>query len=271
MKFCTAAVALTATLIVSSLSIATAQAPSAMIVGSAPVTILPDPSRPPLATLAEGTQVRIVKGEEQGWYQISFKDDRFGDRVGYVRAEHLKVTATAANEPSTTIAPGALAAVPPASTNVSGRIVAEAAPVAALRAKPRDGRIPVFVRGGGSSSGFTDPSKDRGDSVKDLQKNIRDSKVLVLAESSDDAFIVLDVLHRETKKENNGWTAISGTPQNKSYVTVRLRAGDFETELTGESGSKGMLKGYGNAASKVVDQLEDWARENRERLLALAR
>ena len=274
MKFSTSGAALTASLIVAFVSIAPAQTPSATIVTSAPVTLMPDPSRTPLATLAEGTQVRVVKGEHQGWYQISYKDERWGDRTGYVRAEHLKITQPVASAPSTAVAPVApaptLTAPPASSSNTSGATVAEP-PAAAPRPKSRDGRIPVFVRGGGSSSGFTDPSKDRGDSVKDLQNNIRDSKVLTLAESPNDALVVLDVLHRETKKENNGWTAFSGTPQNKSYVTVKLRAGDFETELTGESGSKGMLKGYGNAAAKVVDQLERWARENRDRLLGLDR
>jgi hypothetical protein len=132
-------------------------------------------------------------------------------------------------------------------------------------------KIPVFVRAAGAASGFTDPSRDRQDSVKDVEKNIRDSKVVRLVPTFDEAVIVLDVLNRETRREANGWTAFSGAKQNKSYLTVKLTVGDFETELAGESGSKGVLKGYGAAASNVVDQLDAWVKENRDRLLALKR
>jgi len=58
---------------------------------------------------------------------------------------------------------------------------------------------------------------------------------------------------------------LSGAKQNKSYLTVRLHAGEYSTEFEGESGSKGMLKGYGAAAGKVVDQLEAWINSNRSR------
>jgi hypothetical protein len=128
-------------------------------------------------------------------------------------------------------------------------------------------RIPVFVKAAGSASGFSDPSKDRQDSVKDLQKKVDDSKAVRLVGSQNEALIVLEVLARETKRETNGWTAFNGQRQNKSYLTVRLTAGEFSTEFEGESGSKGMLKGYGAAAGKVVKQLDDWVKANRDRLL----
>jgi len=128
-----------------------------------------------------------------------------------------------------------------------------------------DDRIPVFVKGV-DAGGFTDPSKDRQDSVKDLQKKIQDSKVLSLTDKEENATVVLEVLGRETKREVNGWSAFSGTGQNKSSLGVRLRVGEYTIEFTGESGSKGMLKGYGAAAGKVVDQVEDWAKANREKL-----
>lgn len=127
-------------------------------------------------------------------------------------------------------------------------------------------RIPVFLKAAGADSGFTDPSKDRQDSVNDLMKKLRDSKSVRLVESEADAVAVLEVLDRETKRETNGWTAFSGQRQNKSYLTVRLTVGEYSTEFTGESGSKGMLKGYGAAAGKVVDQLEKWVEANRSKL-----
>lgn len=62
------------------------------IAAKAPVTLLPDPSRTPLATLPEGTQVQVLS-EEDGWYRILFQDNYvLGDRVGYVRAELVRVS-----------------------------------------------------------------------------------------------------------------------------------------------------------------------------------
>jgi hypothetical protein len=75
----------------------------------------------------------------------------------------------------------------------------------------------------------------------------------------------LEVLARETKRETNGWTAFSGQRQNKSSLSVRLTAGEFETEFGGESGSKGLMKGYGDAAGKVVKQVESWVKSNYDR------
>lgn len=66
------------------------------------------------------------------------------------------------------------------------------------------------------------------------------------------------------KRETNLWGRT-----NKSYLTVRLTAGEFTTEFTGESGSKGVMKGYGAAASKIVKQLEEWVKTNRDKLLTL--
>lgn len=130
-------------------------------------------------------------------------------------------------------------------------------------------KIPVFVRGAGATEGFTDPSKNRQNSVKDITNKLKGSKVVRLAESESDAVAVLEVLDRETKRETNAWGALGGVRQNKSYLTVRLTAGEFTTEFEGESGSKGMLKGYGAAAGKIVKQLEEWVKTNREKLLAL--
>jgi hypothetical protein len=128
--------------------------------------------------------------------------------------------------------------------------------------------VPVFVTGGTNALGFTDPSKDRQDSIKDVEKKVKDSKTLMLVDKAEDAVIVIEVLGRETKREVNGWTALSGAAQNKSSVSVRMKVADFSTEFSGESGSKGMLKGYGAAASKIVTQVEEWVKVNRDKLPA---
>lgn len=129
-------------------------------------------------------------------------------------------------------------------------------------------RVPIYVRTVATAEGFTDPSKDRQDSLKDIQKRLADSKVLAMAPSASAAVAVIEVLNRSTRREANGWTAFNGQRQNKSSVTVRLSAGTYTTEFTGESGSKGVATGYGDAAKKVVQQVEAWVIANRARLTA---
>lgn len=80
----------------------------ATVAAGAPVTLLPDASRTPLATLDEGTQVKLLGAAEDGWYRVSFQDSYlWGDRIGYVRAEHVRLAA--APPPAT---PAASTAVP---------------------------------------------------------------------------------------------------------------------------------------------------------------
>jgi hypothetical protein len=127
-------------------------------------------------------------------------------------------------------------------------------------------KVPVFVASEAVAQGFTDPSKERQDSIKDIEKKVRGSKTLVLAAKQEDALLVLEVLGRETKREVNGWTAFNGAAQNKSVLFVRMKVGEYSTEFSGTSGSKGMLTGYGDAANKVVQQVENWVQANRTKL-----
>jgi hypothetical protein len=126
-------------------------------------------------------------------------------------------------------------------------------------------RFAVFVKSPAATAGFTDPSKDRADSIRDMESKIENSKVLFLAESEADAVIVLDVLGRETNREVNVWGR-----QNKSVLTVRLTVGEYSTEFSGDGGSSGIFTGYAAAAGKVVKQIEKWAKANTEQLLAKA-
>jgi hypothetical protein len=123
-------------------------------------------------------------------------------------------------------------------------------------------RVPVFVKGVGAERGFTDPSNDRQDSVKDLITRLESSRVVRVVTSEGEATAVIEVLDRATTLHTN----LLG-PQNKSSVTVRLKARDYSTEFTGASGSMAMMTGYRAAASSVVGQLEAWVKSNRERLL----
>ena len=142
-------------------------------------------------------------------------------------------------------------------------------PVLLVASQTPQDKIPVFVRSVSTVGGFTDPSKAREDSVKDLKKKLKDSKLVSLTESETDALVALEVLTRETQRESNLGTGLFGSRQNRSYLAVRLTAGEYTTEFEGQSGSKGVLTGYGAAAGNVVKQLEAWLRSNRDQLLAL--
>ena len=140
-------------------------------------------------------------------------------------------------------------------------------------ASPEDGaaKVPIFVKSGAAASGFTDPSKDRQDSARDLCDKIRDSKWVRVADSEQSALVVLEVLRRETRQASNtGWRSF-GPPQSKSLLMVRLTAGEFSTDFSGESTSVGELTSYGAAAGKVVKQLEEWVKANKEQLAAITK
>jgi hypothetical protein len=125
---------------------------------------------------------------------------------------------------------------------------------------------PVLVRTATYAAGFTEPSRDRADSLEDLLRAFDRIAAVALARNEDDAVIVVDVLGRETRRELNGLTALTGRAQNKSWLTVRLTAGDFTTEFSGNGGSTGMLTGCAAAAGNVAEQIERWILDHRDRL-----
>src|SRR5688572_16213184 len=76
--------------------------------------------------------------------------------------------------------------------------LAAALALVAAPAIAQPSRVPVFVTSIGAQGGFTDPSKDNRDTVKDLKDDIQGKRRLMLAESREDALIVLEVVGRET-------------------------------------------------------------------------
>jgi hypothetical protein len=118
-------------------------------------------------------------------------------------------------------------------------------------------KIPVFVKSAGNTGGFTDPSKDRQDSLKDLLNYLKNSKSVLPVESEKAALVVLEILNRGMKPE------IDYRSPNNAHLTVRLTAGEYSAELTGMSST------YRGAAVDIVKQTETWVKANREKLLAL--
>ena len=83
-------------------------------------------------------------------------------------------------------------------------------------------KVPVFVTSESEAQGFTDPSKDRQDSIKDIEKKVRDSETLALVTKKEDALVLLEVIGRDTNRKVNGWTCRvrSGAEQEHSCRTA---------------------------------------------------
>jgi hypothetical protein len=129
--------------------------------------------------------------------------------------------------------------------------------------------VAVYVTTPAEAQGFSDPSKERQDSVKDLKKMLGKPKLtkrqLTLVESPEQATIVLELLDREQQFKRTTAGVLFGTPwghQRKRAVTVRVKVGEFSSELTSEKSS------YTDAAADVVVQLQKWVAANRAKLMA---
>lgn len=95
---------------------------SAVVTATTPVFLDPT-STTPLATIPQNTSVRVLEGARDGWIRVEFRDQQFGNRTGYVKAESLSLSnASASQAPAqsptlpvrTTLEPVAAAAVSPA-------------------------------------------------------------------------------------------------------------------------------------------------------------
>jgi hypothetical protein len=65
------------------------------------------------------------------------------------------------------------------------------------------GPIATYVKGAGSAGGFSDPSRAREDSVKDLIQKLKSVRAVRLVDSEKDAVILIEVTERGTKREVN--------------------------------------------------------------------
>ena len=115
-------------------------------------------------------------------------------------------------------------------------------------------RIPVAVRVPAPADGWTDLSPDRADTKKDIEAHLAtDSRKYVRrAAETEAARIVLEVMERHM--EDDGGTHV---------ITVMVRVGDYAREAVGRSDST-----WFNAALNLVRQVDAWANENRDRIMA---
>jgi hypothetical protein len=126
--------------------------------------------------------------------------------------------------------------------------------------------IRVFVAAGSSSTGFVDPGHEElTDSIADLKKALAQKKVITLVDERGSADIIAQVVGR-------GFTgtgtelATQGEPRF-AIVRVTLSAGDYTTTIDGHNDGR-LLGAWRTAANDAARQIEEWIRDNRDKLLA---
>jgi hypothetical protein len=247
---------------------ALAEERTAVVYESAPIYLTPDATRAPLRTASVNTVLR-VHGEEGDWLRVEFRDPQFGNRMGYVQTKHVRVSRPELEAMDLSVKEATGTSAPAASARASATPAEVAAPMSAVsRAAThltRDGRVKVFVTSAGTADGFTDPNKGNRDTVKDLQDSIKDRRSLALAESRDDAAIVLQVMGRETAQVTAGFF---GDPARDRIVRVLFQFGDFQTEMTASAQGGTLASGgaWGKAAGKIAKQVDEWVRANSSKL-----
>jgi len=131
--------------------------------------------------------------------------------------------------------------------------------------------VPLFLTTPATIGGFTDPNKERQDSMKDLVEALGKKKNIRLVAAQEQAIIVLEVLGRDVREDSGSFTKAFGGKNEVKTVRVKLSAGAFVTELSGSSAGGGFGGGPGRgawkkAAYKVADQIEAWIRDNQAQL-----
>ena len=136
--------------------------------------------------------------------------------------------------------------------------------VSAQKASSSDA-VPVFITSAGAMNGFTDPSKDNQDTVKDLWNAMKEYKALKRAEDRDSATIILVVQGRETAQVTAGFL---GAPARDRILRTKFIVKDLETEMTAsaQGGTLGSGGAWGKAAGKVMKQVNEWVIANRSKL-----
>lgn len=137
-------------------------------------------------------------------------------------------------------------------------------------AQKGDAPIPIFVTSAGALGGFTDPSKENQDTVKDLRNSLRGRKSIVLVEKREEAMIVLVVMGREKAQVTAG---LLGGSARDVMLRVKFIIADVETEMTASAQGGTLSSGgaWGRAAGKIAGQVEDWIKANRAKLTETVR
>jgi len=134
--------------------------------------------------------------------------------------------------------------------------------------KPAGPPIPLFLTTPAAAGGFTDPNKERADTLKDLTEALGGKKNVRLVPKREEAKLVVEVTDRGVREDSGGFTKAFGGKNEVKRVHVKLTVGEYSTDIAGESAGGGFGGGPGRgawkkAAYKVADQIEKWVEENR--------
>lgn len=128
---------------------------SAMVAVAAPVWLKPDPTRPPLTTLAPGTPLRVLARDGE-WFRVSFRDLQLGERVGFMRSEDVKIaTRPASPVPAAQPEPPRVATAPSSQADIRSRGISEIPIVEAIAVGLKQPGHAHGVRLGDSSRHWT--------------------------------------------------------------------------------------------------------------------
>ena len=126
--------------------------------------------------------------------------------------------------------------------------------------------IRVFVTSGDGGTDFVDP--DAKASAADVKKDFRGRKGIVVADSEVGADLVVRVLQRFRGRSGRS-VAVATSPTTavaapilERVVVASIIVGDFTQEMNGAH-----TRSWAAASDKLVDQIENWIRENRARIL----
>jgi hypothetical protein len=127
-------------------------------------------------------------------------------------------------------------------------------------------KLTIYVDSAQSTKEFTDPSKDRMDSVRDLIGKLKSSKFLRPVPNESDAVLLLEVTTRDRDSVVNGFAL--GGRSIRSILGVRLTAGDFTADFEGGRSTR-MGNTFTDAAGEVAEQVNRWVEMNWDRLQSL--
>lgn len=127
--------------------------------------------------------------------------------------------------------------------------------------------IPFFVTSAGAANGFTDPSKDNADTLKDLTDQLKNKKTLKLVPSREGARVVVVVMNREVGSGGHGGLFAG----NARDVTVRIKlivdGAEADMSASAEKATIGSGGAWGRAAKKLANQIDDWVKANHAKLI----
>jgi len=152
-------------------------------------------------------------------------------------------------------------------------------PTSVLAQKPEIQPVRVHVFTAPTEGGFVDVnSKQRTDSVKDLQRNISKKKTAIVVEDQSLADITLEIVGREHiptgDTTSRGFTTLSWgirhhteTTANKlGTVHIALTVGSYSTPINGECGETQLIGCWGTAAKDAAGKIEKWIKDNHTRI-----